>query len=166
MDYGKSILYTEQQNKGLTACFLRQCCIDGLCPTWWPQCCKCGLALAMPLCSKAMIGLIANHYCKQNEVPRGFFFCGNGALGVCALHCDHHAPKHILTLAMQPSCTSHDWTVANHYCTQNEGLAICFFANGALTVCAPHCGHHAPKLARFWPCSSCAQVMIEPWYHY
>ena len=33
----------------------------------------------------------------------------------------------------------------------------------ALTVCAAHCGHYAPKLARSWPCSLCAEVMIGLW---
>ena len=37
------------------------------------------------------------------------------------------------------------------------------FLNAALTVCAPHCGHCAPKLARSWPCSFCAEVMIGLW---
>ena len=44
---------------------------------------------------------------------------------------------------MQFLCRSHDWTVVNHYYTQNWGLT-----NAALTVCAAHCGHYAPKLAR------------------
>ena len=35
--------------------------------------------------------------------------------------------------------------------------------NAALTVCAAHCGHYAPKLARSWPCSFCAEVMIGLW---
>ena len=38
-----------------------------------------------------------------------------------------------------------------------------FCGNAALTVCAPHCGHNAPKLARSWPCSLCAEVMIGLW---
>ena len=28
---------------------------------------------------------------------------------------------------------------------------------------AAHCGHYAPKLARSWPCSFCAEVMIGLW---
>ena len=35
--------------------------------------------------------------------------------------------------------------------------------NAALTVCAPHCGHNAPKLAWSWPCSLCAEVMVGLW---
>ena len=61
---------------------------------------------------------------------------------------------------MQFLCRSHDWTVVNHYYTQNWGLTVCFCGNAALTVCAAHCGHYAPKLARSWPCSFCAEVMI------
>ena len=38
-----------------------------------------------------------------------------------------------------------------------------FCGNAALTVCAPHCGHCAPQLARSWPCSLCAEVMIGLW---
>ena len=35
--------------------------------------------------------------------------------------------------------------------------------NAALTVCAPHCGHNAPKLARSWPYKFCAEVMVGLW---
>ena len=38
-----------------------------------------------------------------------------------------------------------------------------FCGNAALTVCAPHCGHNAPTLARSWPCSLCAEVMVGLW---
>ena len=115
---------------------------------------------------------------------------------------------------MQPLCRSNDWTVVNHYCTQNWGLTMCilrqccthclcptlwsqcsktgsvlamqplckkswldcgksllhtklgsqpcvFCGNAALTVPAPHCGHCAPKLARLWPCSPCAEVIVR-----
>ena len=62
-------------------------------------------------------------------------------------------PKTGSVLAMQFLCRSHDWTVVNHYYTQNWGLTVSFCGNAALTVCAPHCGHYAPKLARSWPCS-------------
>ena len=49
---------------------------------------------------------------------------------------------------MQPLCRSHDWTVVNHYNTQNRGLTVWFSCgNAALTVCAPHCCPNAPKLA-------------------
>ena len=67
-------------------------------------------------------------------------------------------------LAMQPLCRSHGWTVVNHYYTQKLGSHHVFFCgNAALTVCAPHCGHNAPKLARSWPCSLCAEVMVGLW---
>ena len=150
------------QNWGLTMCFLRQCCTHSLCPTLWPLC-----------------------------------------------------PKTGSVLAMQPLCRSHDWTVVNHYYTQNWGLTMCF-----LRQCCTHslcptlwplpqnwlglghaafvqkswldCGksllhtklgsHHVffaamlhsqfvphivatmlQKLARYWPCSLCAEVMVELW---
>ena len=140
----------DTQNWGLTMCFLRQCCTHSLCPTFWPLC-----------------------------------------------------PKTGSVLARQPLCRSHDWTVVNHYYTQNWGLTMCFLrqccthslcrtswsqssktgsvcgksllhrklwslqfplcGNAALTVCAPHCCHNAPKLARSWPCSLCAEVIIGLW---
>ena len=34
---------------------------------------------------------------------------------------------------MQPLCRSHDWTVVNHYYTQNWGLTVCF-----LRQCCTH----------------------------
>ena len=71
-------------------------------------------------------------------------FCGNAALTVCAPHCGHCASKLAQSLAMQPLCRSHDWTVVNHYCTPNWGLTM--WPMTALTVGAPHCGHNAPKL--------------------
>ena len=44
------------------------------------------------------------------------------------------------------------------------GVTPCVFCgNAALTVCAPHCGHCAPKLARSRPYSLCAEVMVELW---
>ena len=46
------------------------------------------------------------------------------------------------------------------------GLTTGFCGNAALTVCAPHCGHCAPKLARSWPCSFCAEVMIGLWVNH
>ena len=54
-------------------------------------------------------------------------------------------------------------SVVNH-CCHKTGVSPCVFCgNAALTVCAPHCGHNAPKLARSWPCSLCAEVMVGLW---
>ena len=38
---------------------------------------------------------------------------------------------------MQPLCRSHDWTVVNHYCTQNWGLHV-FFAAMLHSQFVPH----------------------------
>ena len=48
--------------------------------------------------------------------------------------------------AMQPLCRSHDWTVVNHYCTQNWGLTMCF-----LRQCCTH--SLCPSL-----CSQCSKT--------
>ena len=50
------------------------------------------------------------------------------------LYCGHCAPQPGSVLAMQPLCRSHDWTVVNHYYTQNWGLTVCF-----LRQCCTHC---------------------------
>ena len=151
------------QNWGLTMCFLRQCCTHCLCPTLWAQCSKTGSVLAMqPLC-RSHGWTVVNHYCTQN---RGFTMC---FLRQCCTHslCPTLwplCPKTGSVLAMQPLCRSHGWTVVNHYYTQNWGFTMCISCgNAALTVCAPHCGHNAPKLARSWPCSLCAEVMVGLW---
>ena len=153
------------QNWGLTMCFLRQCCTHSLCPTLWPLCPKTGSVLAMqPLC-RSHGWTVVNHYCTQNWGLTMPVFCGNAALTVCAPHCGALCPKTGSVLAMQPLCRSHGWTVVNHYCTQNWGLTEpVFCGNAALTVCAPHCGALCPKkLARSWPCSLCAEVMVGLW---
>ena len=151
------------QNWGLTMCFLRQCCTHSLCPTLWSQCSKTGSVLAMqPLC-RSHGWTVVNHYLHTNW---GLTMC---FLRQCCTHslCPTLwplCPKTGSVLAMQPLCRSHGWTVVNHYCTQNWGLRPCVFCgNAALTVCAPHCGHCAPKLARSWPCSLCAEVMVGLW---
>ena len=194
------------QNWGLTMCFLRQCCTHCWCPTLWPLCPKTGSVLAtQPLC-RSHDWTVVNHYYTQNW---GLTMC---FLRQCCTHslCPtlwSQCSKTGSVLAMQPLCRSHDWTVVNHYCTQNWGLTMVFAAmlhslfvphivatvhslghvcapwldcgksllhtklgshhffhgNAALTVCAPHCGHNAPKLARSWPCSLCAEVMVGLW---
>ena len=151
------------QNWGLTMCFLRQCSTHSLCPTLWSQCSKTGSVLAMqPLC-RSHGWTVVNHYCTQNW---GLTMC---FLRQCCTHslCPTLwplCPKTGSVLAMQPLCRSHRWTVVNHYYTQKLGSHHVFFCgNAALTVCAPHCGHNAPKLARSWPCSLCAEVIVGLW---
>ena len=160
-------------------CFLRQCCTHSLCPTLWPLCPKTGSVLAMqPLC-RSHDWTVVNHYYTQNWAFTVYF------LRQCCTHCLcptlwAQCSKTGSVLAMQPLCRSHDWTVVNHYCTQNWGLTTCF-----LRQCCTHClcptlwaqcskqnwlglGHAAfvqkswldcaaPKLARSWPCSLCAE---------
>ena len=115
------------QNWGLTMCFLRQCCTHSLCPTLWPLCPKTGSVLAMqPLC-RSHGWTVVNHYCTQNW---GLTMCFSRQ---CCTHCLCPTlwplcPKTGSVLAMQPLCRSHGWTVVNHYCTQNWGLTMCFFA--------------------------------------
>ena len=151
------------QNWGLTMCFSRQCCTHCLCPTLWSLCPKTGSVLAMqPLC-RSHGWTVVNHYCTQNW---GLTMC---FLRQCCTHslCPTLwplCPKTGSVLAMQPLCRSHRWTVVNHYYTQKLGSHRVFFCgNAALTVCAPHCGHNAPKLARSWPCSLCAEVIVGLW---
>ena len=154
-------------------CFLRQCCTHCLCPTLWPQCSKTGSVLAMqPLC-RSHGWTVVNHYYTKLGSNHVFF-----AAMLHSLFVPHIVgPKTGSVLAMQPLCRSHDWTVVNHYCTQNWGLTMC--AAMLHSLCAPQClcptcvnhyctgvsawpkaGHNAPKLARSWPCSLCAEVMV------
>ena len=113
------------QNRGLTMCFLRQCCTHCLCPKLWPLCPKTGSVLAMqPLC-RSHGWTVVNHYYTQNW---GLTMC---FLRQCCTHslCPTLwplCPKTCSVLAMQPLCRSHGWTVVNHYCTQNRGLTMCF----------------------------------------
>ena len=138
-------------------CCVRQCCTHSLCPKLWSQCPKTGSVLAMqPLCRSHDCTMV-NQCCAQNRGPTVCF------LRQCCTHCSCPTlwpprPKTGSVLAMQPLCRSRDWTVVNHYCTQNRGPTVFSCGNAALTVCAPHCGHNAPKLARSWPCSLCAEV--------
>ena len=121
------------QNRGLSMCFLRQCCTHSLCPTLWPQCSKTGSVLAMqPLC-RSHGWTVVNHYYTQNW---GLTIC---FLRQCCTHslCPtlwSQCSKTGSVLAMQPLCRSHGWTVVNHYYTQNRGLTMCF-----LRQCCTHC---------------------------
>ena len=114
------------QNWGLTMCFLRQCCTHSLCPSLWSQCSKTGSVLAMqPLC-RSHGWTVVNHYYTQNW---GHTMC---FLRQCCTHslCPTLwplCPKAGSVLAMQALCRSHDWTVVNHYYTQNWGHTMCFF---------------------------------------
>ena len=157
------------QNWGLTVCFLRQCCTHSLCPTLWPLCPKTGSVLAMQFLCRSHDWTVVNHYYTQNW---GLTMC---FLRQCCTHslCPTLwplCPKTGSVLAMQFLCRSHDWTVVNHYYTQNWGLTVCF-----LRQCCTHslcrtlwamqflCMHDWTKLARSWPCSFCAEVMIGLW---
>ena len=85
------------------------------------------------LCAEVMIHCIIIAH-KTGVSP--CVFCGNAALTVCAPHCGPtlcHNAQTGSVLAMQPLCRSHDWTVVNHYCTQNWGLTMCF-----LRQCCTH----------------------------
>ena len=150
------------QNWGLTVCFLRQCCTHSLCRTLWPLCPKTGSVLAMQLLCRSHDWTVVNHYYTQNW-----------GLTVCFLRqcCTHSlcptlwplCPKTGSVLAMQFLCRSHDWTVVNHYYTQNWGLAVCFLRQCCTHSLCPTLWPLAPKLARSWPCSFCAEVMIGLW---
>ena len=145
-------------------CFLRQCCTHCLCPTLWSQCPKTGSVLS-----------------HAAFVQKSWLDCGKSLLHTklgshhvffAAMLHSQFVPHIVVTM---PKKLARSWpcslcaevmvtTVVNHYCTQNWGLRPCVFCgNAALTVCAPHCGHNAPKLARSWPCSLCAEVMVALW---
>ena len=201
LDCGKSLLHTKL---GLTMCFLRQCCTHSLCPSLWSQCSKTGSVLAMQFLCRSHGWTVVNHYYTQNWGLTMCFLRQCCTHSLCRTLCSQ-CSKIGSVLAIQFLCRSHDWTVVNHYYTQNWGLTVCFLrqccthslcpslwsqcsktgsvlamqpcarshgwtvvnhyytqtgvspcficGNAALTVCAPHCGHCAPKLARSWPCS-------------
>ena len=62
-------------------------------------------------------------------------------------------------LAMQPLCRSHDWTVVNHYYTQNWGHTMCFLLHSQFV---PHIVATVPQN---WLGlgSLCAEVMVGLW---
>ena len=106
--------------------------------------------LAMQFLCRSHGWTVVNHYYTQNW---GLTMC---FLRQCCTHslCPtlwSQCSKIGSVLAIQFLCRSHDWTVVNHYYTQNWGLTVCFLR---------HC---APKLARSWPCSLCAEVMVGLW---
>ena len=158
LDCGKSLLHTKLGSHRM--CFLRQCCTHSLCPTLWPLCPKTGSVLAMqPLC-RSHDWTVVNHYYTQNWGLTVCVFCGNAALTVCAPHCALTVCASTLwplcpnslcptgsVLAMQPLCRSHDWTVVNHYYTQNWGLTVCF-----LRQCCTHslCRHIVATVPQNW----------------
>ena len=159
LDCGKSLLHTKLgSNHVLFAAMLHSLFVPHIVatvPQNW-------LGLGHAAFVQKSCWTVVNHYCTQNW---GLTMC---FLRQCCTHCLCPTlwplcPKTGSVLAMQPLCRSHGWTVVNHYYTQNWGLTMFFFGNAALTVCAPHCGHCAPKLARSWPCSLCAEVMIGLW---
>ena len=134
-------------------CFLRQCCTHCLCPTLWAQCSKTGSVLAMqPLC-RSLGSTVVNHYCTQNRGLTMYFSWQ------CCTHCLCPTmwplcPKTGSVLAMQPLCRSHDWTVVNHYYTQNWGLTMCL-----LRQCCTHC-----LCSTLWPlCPKTGSVLATSW---
>ena len=153
------------QNWGLTMRFLRQCCTHCLCPTLWSLCPKTGSVLAMqPLC-RSHGWTVVNHYCTQNWGLTMPVFCGNAALTVCAPHCGALCPKTGSVLAMQPLCRSHGWTVVPSLLHTKLGPHHASFLRQCCTHClCPTLWPLCPKkLARSWPCSLCAEVMIGLW---
>ena len=151
------------QKRGLTMCFLRQCCTHSSCPTLWPLCPKTGSVLAMQFLCRSHSRTVVNHYCTQNWGLTMCIFAAMLHSLLCTTIVATGAPNLARSWPCSFLCRSHGWTVLNHYYTQNWGLTVFFCGNAALTVCAPHCGHYAPKLARSWPCSLCAEVMIGLW---
>ena len=150
------------QNSGLTVCFLRQCCTHSLCRTLWPLCPKTGSVLAMQFLCRSHDWTVVNHYYTQNWGLTMYFLrqcCTHSLCSTLWPLC----PKTGSVLAMQFLCRSHDWTVVNHFTHKTGASPYVFCGNAALTVCVAHCGHYAPKLARSWPCSFCAEVMIGLW---
>ena len=93
---------------------------------------------------------VVNHYYTQNW---GLTTC---FLRQCCTHCLCPTlwplcPKTGSVLAIQFLCRSHDWTVVNHYYTQNWGLTVCF-----LRQCCTH------SLCRtLWPlCPKTGSVLV------
>ena len=161
-DCGKSLLHTKLGSNRMYFCGNAALTVCA------PHCGHCAPKLARSwscsFCAEVMVRTVVNHYYTQKL----------GSHRICILRqcCTHSlcptlwplCPKTGSVLAMQFLCRSHGWTVVNHYYTQNWGPHRMFFCgNAALTVCAAHCGHYAPKLARSWPCSFCAEVMIGLW---
>ena len=98
----------------------------------WP-CSHCApkLARSLLLC-RSHRWTVVNHYTQNWGLTMCF-------LRQCCTHCLCPTvwplcPKTGSVLAMQPLCRSHDWTVVNHYYTQNWGLTMCF-----LRQCCTHC---------------------------
>ena len=151
------------KNWGLTMCFLRQCCTHSLCPTLWPLCPQTGSVLAMqPLC-RSHGWTVVNHYCTQNW---GLTMC---FLRQCCTHslCPtlwSQCSKTGSVLAMQLCAEVNvNHCVVNHYCTQNWGLTMCFSRQCCTHCLCPTLWPLCPKLARSWPCSLCAEVMVGLW---
>ena len=86
----------------------------------------------------------------HGEPPQ--FLCNNDLAQSNHGHCLH---KLAAWLTFEPVI----WTVVNHYCTQNWGLTMSFLRQCCTHMFVPHIVHCAPKLARSWPCSLCAEVM-------
>ena len=144
-------------------CFLRQCCTHSLCPTLWPLCPKTGSVLAM-----------------QFFLQKSWLDCGKSLLHTrlgshhvffAAMMHSQFVPHSVVTMLQNWLGLGHAAFVQKSWLdcgtiiiAHKTGVSPCVFCgNAALTVCAPHCGHCAPKLARSWPCSLCAEVMVGLW---
>ena len=105
--------------------FLRQCCTHSSCPTLWPLCPKTGSVLAMqPLCRSHSRTVVKSLLHTKLGSTHVYFAAMLHSLFVPQLW--PICPKTGSVLAMQFLCRSHDWTVVNHYYTQNWGLTVCF----------------------------------------
>ena len=157
LDCGKSLLHT---TTGVSPCvFCGNAALTVCAPSLWSQCSKADSVLAMqPLC-RSHGWTVVNHYCTQNW---GLTVC---FLRQCCTHCLcptlwSQCSKAGSVLAMQPLCRSHGWTVVNHYYTQNRGLTMCFLRQCCTHSLCPSLWSQCSKLARSWPCSLCAEVMV------
>ena len=71
-------------------------------------------------------------------------------------------------LAMQPLCRSHDWTVVNHYCTQNWGHTMCFLRQCCTASLCPtfwsQCSKTGSVLAMQPLCRSHGWTVVNHYY--
>ena len=156
------------QNWGLTMCFLRQCCTHYLCPTLWPLCPKTGSVLAMQFLCRSHDWTVVNHYYTQNWGPHRMFFAA-------MLH-SQFVPHIVATMPQNWLGLGHAVFVQKSWLDCGKSLLhtklgshrMCFCGNAALTVFVQKSwldivATMPPKLARSWPCSFCAEVMIGLW---
>ena len=155
-------------------CFLRQCALTMCAPN-----CECSIAAKnwhglepCSLCAESWFTVV-NHYCTQDWGLTMAPKLGSHKFCAAMMHsqlCPTLWPLCHKTARSWPCTVQKFWTVVNHCCSRKSLLHTKLGSNhvflcgkAALTVCVPHCGHCAPKLARSWPCSLCAEVMIGLW---